>query len=158
MSLTPTGFWDEIASRYHPAYPPPHGGRSLSDSDKSMACNAAGRALLLNKRRSQCLLGNQTAACASLPARTSRRLSETCTAGTNFRHRSSWLSILAAIKARFPSLVKHTVQDSTFSQNHASSPHRVFVQSVLCAPFNPASPSVHAPRHRRWRGPRLPPE
>ena len=86
--LKPTGFRDEIASRYHPAYPPPHGGRSLSDSDKSMACNAAGRALLLNKRRSQCLLGNQTAACASLPAHTSRRLSETCTAGTNFRHRS----------------------------------------------------------------------
>ena len=61
--------------------------------------------------------------------------------------------MLAAIKARFPPLVKHTVQDSTFSQNHAPSLHRVFVQSVLCAPLNPAPPSIHAPRSRRRCGP-----
>ena len=66
--------------------------------------------------------------------------------------------MLAAIKARFPPLVKHTVQDSTFSQNHAPSLHRVFVQSVLCAPLNPAPPSIHAPRSRRRCGPRPPPE
>ena len=46
-SLKPTGFRDEIASRYHPAYPPPHGGRSLSDSDKPIAGNEAKRAMLL---------------------------------------------------------------------------------------------------------------
>ena len=48
-SLKPIGFRDEVSSRYHPAYPPPHGERPLSDSDKSTACNAARRTLLLTR-------------------------------------------------------------------------------------------------------------
>ena len=66
---------DELThSRYHPACPPPRGGKPLSDSNKSTAGNGAHRTSLLTRRVQEADSGIRLSN-PSAPAHTSRRLS-----------------------------------------------------------------------------------